>query len=283
MVSSRIVALTVYAAMYKEFVFLVIGLHWFSASLWLLSPRNVSEKETGHKSSSYAHRFLSSLFIGWIFNFCYVNLHEVSTFTSSHLTINNSSICSFSLYFRQQNARHRMIAFYCTMFVENSLLMLLSLLGHRGESFVYTSFCSWIVWGGFAFGLFSMALYYQFFHIRYIKLSLLASNFDYLSNSNGHNKRQLPNSLPQNQSVNLNQTSPRRSGRGLVSPASSEMMTVPGVFNCRLNPALKRKKKKPSSFVPRPPEPPRVPESRGTIHENQFVSSSLNPVPALRK
>lgn len=88
MVSSRIVALTVYAAMYQEFVFLVIGLHWFSASLWLLSPRNLvfeeqqkaGEETTGHKSSSLAHRFLPSLFIGWIFNFCYVNLHEVKLF-----------------------------------------------------------------------------------------------------------------------------------------------------------------------------------------------------------
>lgn len=170
------------------------------------------------------------------------------------------------------------------MFVENTLLTSVSLLGHRGESFVYTSFCSWIVWGGFAFGQFAMVLYYQFFHIRYIKLSLLASNFDFLSNSNGHNKRQLPNSLPRNQTVNLNQTFPRQNGSGLVSPGSSGMMTgIPGVFNCKLNPALKRKKKKPSSFVPRPPEPPNVPGNRGvTIHENQFVSSSLNPVPASR-
>lgn len=186
-----------------------------------------------------------------------------------------------------------MIAFYCTMFVENTLLACVSLLAHRGETFVYTSLCFWIVWGGFAFGLFAMALYYQCFHIRYIKLSLLASNFDFLSNSNGHNKRQLPNSLPRNQSVNLNQLSPRQtnSSSGLLPPGSNGMMTgIPGVFNCRLNPALKRKKKKPSSFVPRPPEPPSVPENRTAttdrraegraIRENQFVSSSLNPVPA---
>lgn len=174
-----------------------------------------------------------------------------------------------------------MIAYYLTVFVQNILLTCVSL--HREESFKYTSLCYWIVFGGYAFGLFAMILYYQFFHIRYIKLSLIASNFDFLSNSNGHNKRQLPNSLPpRNPTVNLNHTYPRQNGSGLVSPSSSGIMTgIPGVFNCRLNPALKRKKKKPSSFVPRPPEPPNVPVNRGvTIQENQFVSSSLNPVPA---
>lgn len=174
-----------------------------------------------------------------------------------------------------------MVAFYSTMLVENSLLTSVSLLGHGGESFVYSSICSWIVWGGFAFGLAAMALYYQFFHIRYIKLSLLASNFDFLSNSNGHNKRHLPNSIPLHQTVNLNQNPAQLRSSGLVSPGSGGMMAgIPGVFNCRLNPALKRKKKKPSSFIPRPPGPPEVPGSR-TIHKHQIASLPLNQaVPA---
>lgn len=100
-----------------------------------------------------------------------------------------------------------------------------------------------------------MILYYKFFHIRYMKHMLLASSYDEY-NGNHH----CPEHGPPRPATNGALPSIRANGLGgkLSSglPTTGNVMSgIPGVFNCRLNPALKRKKKKPSTFVPPPSHP----------------------------
>ncbi|CAG2107029.1 unnamed protein product, partial [Medioppia subpectinata] len=93
-IGSRVIALTVYATFYGHWIFAVIILHWFSMFLWLLSPKNLFY---GEQMSSLRRMCYSSL-IAWVYIFCYINMQE-------------------------DNSRNRMIAFYSTMFLENSLLL----------------------------------------------------------------------------------------------------------------------------------------------------------------
>lgn len=73
-VSARVTALTMYAALYGHWIFLVIGLHWFCMFLWLISPKNVFH---GERISKPRKAYLSAL-IAFVYVFAYVNLQEVN-------------------------------------------------------------------------------------------------------------------------------------------------------------------------------------------------------------
>lgn len=75
MICSRVVALTVYAIIYQEFVFAVLVLHWICMILWLLSPRNSFLAE---EPISRCKRFSHSILVAYVLVFCYINLHEVT-------------------------------------------------------------------------------------------------------------------------------------------------------------------------------------------------------------
>lgn len=64
--------MTAYAAMYKYWVLLVLGLHWLSMLLWLHSPKNVFH---GERMSPKRKAFLFAL-LAFVFTFEYVNLLE---------------------------------------------------------------------------------------------------------------------------------------------------------------------------------------------------------------
>lgn len=238
-VSSRVVVLTVYATLYHYWVFLVIILHWLTMFLWLISPKNVFHGE----AISLKKKTMYSMLIAFVYIFCYINLQEI-------------------------NARQKMLAFYVTMFLENSLLMAVFLF-LRGKSEWFLSTSVIVAWGGFLLGIIFMVLYYKFFHIQHLKHTLAVQTdvesqcVEYVPDScdtpdqktvtisdseivtNGNKTVITPLAKPQNPVIF--QTSNGHFQNGMVS-------SIPGVFNCRLNPAFKRKKKKPSSFVP-PPAP----------------------------
>jgi len=71
-VGARVISLTAYAAMYKYWVLLVLGLHWLSMLLWLHSPKNVFH---GERMSPKRKAFLFAL-LAFVFTFEYVNLLE---------------------------------------------------------------------------------------------------------------------------------------------------------------------------------------------------------------
>lgn len=236
-VSSRVVVLTVYATLYHYWVFLVIFLHWLTMFLWLISPKNVFHGE----AISIKKKTMYSMLIAFVYIFCYINLQEI-------------------------NAQQKMLAFYITMFLENSLLMAVFLfLRAKSAWFLGTSIIA--AWGGFLIGIIFMVLYYKFFHIQHLKHTLAIQTdieshcVGYMPNScdnsdrktfqendivtNGNKTVMTPLTKAQNPAIF--QSSNGHFQNGMVS-------SIPGVFNCRLNPAFKRKKKKPSSFVP-PPAP----------------------------
>ncbi|XP_054169158.1 uncharacterized protein LOC128966336 [Oppia nitens] len=233
-IGSRVIALTIYATVYSYWIFAVIILHWFSMFLWLLSPKNLFY---GEKMSSFKRLGYTSL-IAWVYIFCYINMQE-------------------------DNSQNRMIAFYSIMFLENSLLLGISLF-LSPDSALITSWLQEMSFavglGGFAVGMLFMIIYYKFFHIRHLKHTLLVSNYDinieYQSNHCPEHGDQLYGNNIGVSETRLNQLS---GGNKLQfplmnHPSNSVMSGIPGVFNCRLNPALKRKKKKPSTFIP-PPHP----------------------------
>ncbi|GAB6032875.1 hypothetical protein CHUAL_012073 [Chamberlinius hualienensis] len=217
-VSSRVTALSLYATVYNFWLFLVIALHWISMFLWLISPKNVFHGETVSRKK----KLLFSLLISYVYIFCYVNLLEV-------------------------NSRRKMLAYYVVMFLENSLLMTVWLIQQQNGSW-FKYLCVALVWGGFAFGILFMILYYRYFHVKRLKHGRMDGDgaeiptfgesavlpVDSNTNFVHHNRKNQPNNT-----VNQLQLSPNAN-------------YVPGVFNCRLNPAFKRKKKKPTTFIPLP-------------------------------
>ncbi|CAH2057167.1 unnamed protein product, partial [Iphiclides podalirius] len=133
-ISARICALTVYALVYEYWVFLVIGLHWVSMFLWLISPKNVFH---GERISRPRKAYLSAL-IAFVYVFAYVNLQEL-------------------------NHRQKMVIFYCVMCVENWLLVTAWWWSGRAARPAATAVAAA---AAFCAGLGFMLLYYRYFHVR---------------------------------------------------------------------------------------------------------------------
>lgn len=209
-----------------------------------------------------------------------------------------------------------MAAFYCTMFLENVLLLSISIFfDNQPATPWYRSLVLYLVFGSFAFGMFFMWLYYRFFHIRHLKYALDSVDIEtnltnandrsnYASYQNDPNQNLAENELlnyyTKNQGQNTeahkleangkessvsrlfvslgsqffpnwynsNNTSKSSAGNRYRTHFNNE--NIPGVFNCRLNPALKRKKKKPSTIPP----PPQMEHVISAQSSNQFVSKS---------
>lgn len=131
-VISRVASLTVYASVYSQCVFLVIGLHWMSMFLWLISPKNVFHGE----HITRVRKIALAALIAFVYVFAYINLQEV-------------------------NHRQRMFIFYFVMFLENALLVSLWLIGiwiDRPDNWYLTPL--WIL-ASFVAGLLFMFLYYR--------------------------------------------------------------------------------------------------------------------------
>lgn len=131
-VTSRVASLTMYASVYNHWIFLVITLHWMSMFFWLISPKNVFH---GERISRIRKATLAGL-IAFVYVFAYINLQEV-------------------------NHRQKMITFYVVMFLENSLLVCLWLVGiwiDRPENWYMTPI---LIFSSFFMGILFMLLYYR--------------------------------------------------------------------------------------------------------------------------
>ncbi|XP_045505662.1 uncharacterized protein LOC123702043 [Colias croceus] len=135
-ISARVCALTVYALVYEYWVFLVIGLHWVSMFLWLISPKNVFH---GERISRPRKAYLAAL-IAFVYVFAYVNLQEL-------------------------NHRQKMVIFYCVMCVENMVLVTAWWWAGapRGPP---PARLAPAAAAAFLAGLAAMSLYYRYFHVR---------------------------------------------------------------------------------------------------------------------
>ena len=238
-ITSRVLVLVLYSTVYTYWVFLVVTLHWVTMMLWVLSRYAAFNKTKTEKLSRLQEVGLS-IFVSYIHIFCYVNLEEQST-------------------------KVKIITFYSIMLVENILLMALWTLGER----VTTSVVGWdrdkifiAVSASFVLGLVFMVIYYKYFHVRKIAAALSADTEPGREEKSGAGGRRLT-------SAAANLSSDTDNGEGgeallwthiylkyLLCIALDPAVTV---FNCALNPALRKKKKMPSRGVP--PLPPASPAS----------------------
>lgn len=297
-VTSRFLALSLYAMAYQYWVFVVLFLHWFCMLLWLISPKNIfhGEKMSPVKKVSY------SAIVAVVYTFCYINVQET-------------------------NSRIKVVIYYVTMLMENSLLLGVWLIAVRYEDEIwYRSAVTYAVYLCFFGGLFFMGLYYKYFHVKKLSYVYDAESSIYRNTSsiggcslindngsmvatitggdydlpgsvargksngvimgysnrsstgiNGNNgssiykKKQKSNNNNQDQkkkqqhpskkssSDNQNESGTTNGAGGKLSGQHIHHPNMPGVFNCRFHPAMKRKKKKPTSFVP----PPAVQQNNG--------------------
>lgn len=193
------------------------------------------------------------------------------------------------------------------MFLENILLLSISLFFDTRVILWYRKLSFFLVIGGFLVGMFFMWLYYRFFHIRHLNQSLAnveaagaaptgqAHNRTNCANEahfgNGNENHSLANTATNQQpgkspfdrlinSVLGDSTREEAANNENVNGAGQERHRLPypngnvssGVFNCSLNPALKRKKKKPSTVPP----PPRT-TSQHQLNVNEDVLNSFEP------
>ncbi|CAK9817174.1 XK-related protein 6 [Anthophora quadrimaculata] len=229
-VSARVGVLVTYASLYGgQWLLIVMALHWLSMLMWLLlTPDGLFHG--GEHLPILRKTSLASL-LAFVYIFAYVNLHET-------------------------NHRQKMVIFYTVMFLENSLLIGVWIVGvnktdllpHQHHPNPVTLVLTLLAL--FFGGMFFMGLYYRFFHVRRLRYEaggrMTASNLTALSNQDNIEEKQVEYTEDKKLSMNVGVRRVKLSNGG-----------IPGVFNCRFaNPAAvnpNRKKKKPTTFVPPPP------------------------------
>ncbi|KAG8224548.1 hypothetical protein J437_LFUL002152, partial [Ladona fulva] len=255
-VGSRAVCLAAYAAAYGRWVLLVLGLHWVSMFLWLVSPRSAFHGE----GFSRPRRAALSALLALVHVLCYVNL-------------------------REESPRCRMAAFYIIMFLENALLVTAWLVGSRQtkDDVTLRTTIPCISLALFGSGMLFLFLYYRYFHVRRLQYAYdqqrpdgfttggsIGEGDDGLTGVEGSTDLQGNHTREGNGVRSCGKQFQGKTGSGMnghcvgISSSNGGLPYAPGVFNCRFNPATKRKKKKPTTFVPPPaPVPPstRQPET----------------------
>ncbi|KAJ8034087.1 XK-related protein 6 [Holothuria leucospilota] len=132
MISSRVVALVLFATVFKAYVFLVIGIHWLVMFFWVFL------QETDFSSTWLEERLFNAV-IAIIYIFCFFNLKEGTS-------------------------RYRVFVFYTVIFVENVGFLMLWHSSPEAERDIYTEIGFSIVFGGFFIGVTCMILYYRYLH-----------------------------------------------------------------------------------------------------------------------
>ena len=130
-ITSRVIALALFASQFHWKVFTVVGGHWLLMTLWLIW------QDTDF-CTTRVEEVLFDCVMGAIHVFCFFNLKEGRT-------------------------RYRALIFYSLMFVENTVLLLMWYL-NGGRETMYAIPAASFVWGGFFIGIFFMLMYYRFLH-----------------------------------------------------------------------------------------------------------------------
>ena len=131
MVASRVIVLVLFASVYKYWILLVIGLHWFLMTIFVKY-----QGTSFHMGEMF--KWLFYAVIGFIYIFCFFNVKDGTT-------------------------RARLIFFYSVIFVEDAVLMGFWF-PYKHEYGVVFVAAVVMVCGGFCLGLIAMLLYYQCYH-----------------------------------------------------------------------------------------------------------------------
>ncbi|BES99743.1 XK-related protein [Nesidiocoris tenuis] len=244
-VGSRAMCLVLYASLYGPWVLLVVLLHWVSMFLWIVSTGSLFKVD---EPSTLQRTCLSSV-IAFVYVLAYINLQE----TGRH--------------------KHKMVLYYVVMTLENALLCFAWYL--QAPYTQSNQLMPIILATAYLTGLMFMVIYYRFFHVRRLnyqsggRMNTPNESLGEQSLTDPENGCAVVPSAPEVTTLSLangdvmhsanNQQKTNNNNRyryygGLTH---NHHGGIPGVFNCRFtNPysaaVSKRKKKKPTSFVPPP-------------------------------
>merc|ERR1711976_150352 len=211
-VSSRVLALVVYASAWPGWIILVLALHWLCMFLWFLVQHQDSEVlgKTRHA------RLLWSFILSYIHNIAYINVEK------------------------KTDTRLKVAVYYAVTFIENILLVSLwttsspraklDFNAEQRRDVVMTVVLAFVV------GFFFMLLYYRLFHTSKISSAFQRSDVTDANTASANSQNR--NGKSQNNSEKVDMT---------------EYSNNQAVFNCVLNPAMRKKKKIPSVLPPPPP------------------------------
>lgn len=242
-VGCRACALVLYSSAYGRWVIVVLVLHWLAMFLLLACPDGGATEGGGNQENHVMKRTSVSAVIATVYIFSYVNIQE-----------------------RQQRS-YNMIIFYVVMTLENLLLCFSWYLSLPDRTAVGLKPLALIP--VYCLGFVFMGLYYRYFHVRRLKYEHRPRTI-YL-NQQGQTESSMPSAedSPNGEVVQTEtqiDLQPEKNHHKSLTRyryygglGHNHHNGVPGVFNCRFtNPyaaktALsKRKKKKPTSFVPPP-------------------------------
>ena len=226
--------------------------------LWLIFPRsllNEAQPSNSDRNKSLSRRLFMSSLLAYVYTFCYINVSDSKSWA-------------------------KMVVYYVIMFLENVLLVGVWIIGAGShlvteetpppvgypERLKIVS----VVIGAFAGGIVFLLLYYRYFHVRRLKYKengQPATDSSKITDMSRGDQRQKEDSFPMNgleakqtkKPGVMNHNRLQHNGNGAFPSFNTDLM-VPGVFSCRLNRDLriKRKKKKPTSFVPPPAAVPLI-------------------------
>ncbi|CAH1393025.1 unnamed protein product [Nezara viridula] len=236
-VSSRATCLVYYASAYGPWLLLVVVLHWAVVFLWLVCPGvSASNPPTVTTKGGALRATWLAAALAFLHLIAYANLDD------------NSS-------------RLKAVMFYVVMGVENLVLLISWYLTIKPN---YIPFIPLGAILSYILGLFFMALYYRFFHVRRLKYEAggRMSTPENCAQESPEVTGSTPTSGSLGTPVKEEVTPPQislknHSTRYRYYGNTHRHGGIPGVFNCRFtNPytaaMTKRKKKKPTSFVPPP-------------------------------
>ena len=137
MVTSRVLAMVLFASYFQQWLFVAVGAHWIIMTMWLICQRTRFCTDDDGKEHPCREKLFCGV-IGFMYIFCFFNTREGMT-------------------------RKRIVLFYSVILVENSLLVSMWY-PHRTFQGIMAFVALGMVWGGMALGVLCMVLYYRFYH-----------------------------------------------------------------------------------------------------------------------
>ena len=143
-ITARILSLGIFASLYYSWIFLVICLHWVTMMCCVCSSVLGNLNALG---MNRGHKLIMSGLVSYIYIFCHVNMSVEKT-------------------------KFHYITFYTIMFMENSLLTVIWFFTAQDTNNFKIHVIVFIIGLSYVISIISMLVYYRFFHIPSIKISL---------------------------------------------------------------------------------------------------------------